>query len=61
MDADAARYVASVGRMKLVGPVYRAWVATSSGRDVAGDAYAAAKPGYHLITRAAVERILKKG
>ena len=61
VDADAARYVASVGRMKLVGPVYRAWTQTAEGHATAETAYASAKPGYHPITRAAVERILKKG
>jgi len=46
------------GRMKLVLPVYRALASTPSGAALAREVYAAARPGYHPITAAAVEKVL---
>ncbi|HET8941493.1 MAG TPA: leukotriene A4 hydrolase C-terminal domain-containing protein, partial [Rudaea sp.] len=49
-----------IGRMILVVPLYAALAKTPSGRAFAEKAYAQAKPGYHPMTRAAVEKALAK-
>ncbi|WBQ02113.1 M1 family metallopeptidase [Kribbella sp. CA-293567] len=55
---ELAGFLTRVGRMKLVLPVYRALAGTGSGREFADQVFAAAKPGYHPITIAAVLKIL---
>jgi len=49
-----------IGRMILVVPLYEALAKTSNGRALAEKIYAEAKPGYHPMTRAAVEKALAK-
>lgn len=49
-----------IGRMILVVPLYEALVKTPSGRAFAEKTYAEAKPGYHPMTRVAVEKALAK-
>jgi aminopeptidase N len=55
---ELARFLTRVGRMKLVVPVYRALVTTEAGREYAAQVFEAAKPGYHPITTAAVQKAL---
>lgn len=56
----AATYVQNVGRMRLLEPIYRAWIASPDGRAFAEKTYAAAKTGYHPIAADSVKRLLKK-
>ncbi|WP_433157348.1 M1 family metallopeptidase [Kribbella sp. CA-247076] len=54
--AEMASFLTRVGRMKLVLPVYRALAGTD--RAFAAEVFAKARPGYHPITTAAVQKIL---
>jgi leukotriene-A4 hydrolase len=56
----AATYVQSVGRMRLLEPIYRAWSATPEGRIFAAKTFAKAQAGYHPIAAEAVKRVLQK-
>ena len=49
-----------IGRMILVAPLYAALAKTPDGRALAEKIYAQAKPGYHPMTRVAVEKALAK-
>jgi len=49
-----------IGRRILVVPLYEQLAKTDSGRAFAEKVYAEAKPGYHPMTRAAVEKALAK-
>ncbi|WP_299698316.1 M1 family metallopeptidase [Hydrocarboniphaga sp.] len=53
----AAQYLQHVGRMRLLGPIYRAWIATPDGRVYAQQTYAQARAGYHPIAAASVQRL----
>jgi aminopeptidase N len=52
-------YLATIGRRKLVLPLYKALLATPAGRMRAEAIYATARPGYHPITVDSVDRLLK--
>ena len=52
-------YLTTIGRRKLVLPLYKALFATSAGRLHAEAIYATARPGYHPITVESVDRLLK--
>ncbi|MEV5961320.1 M1 family metallopeptidase [Kribbella sp. NPDC051952] len=54
--AELAEFLTNVGRMKLVLPVYHALAGTD--RAFAAEVFAKARPGYHPITTAAVQKIL---
>jgi leukotriene-A4 hydrolase len=54
--AEMAEFLTRVGRMKLVLPVYQALAGTD--RAFAAEVFAKARPGYHPITTAAVQKIL---
>jgi len=49
-----------MGRRILVVPLYEALAETSEGKAFAQKVYAEARPGYHPMTRAAVEKALQK-
>lgn len=49
-----------IGRVILVVPLYKALAETPDGREFALKVYAEAKPGYHPLTRLAVEKELAK-
>lgn len=53
-------FLVHVGRLKLVMPVYRALAATAKGRELARMILERARPGYHPITAAGVERLLEQ-
>lgn len=48
-----------VGRMKYLRPLYQALGKTPAGRTLAREAFAAAAPAYHALTRRAAESVLK--
>jgi aminopeptidase N len=52
-------YLTTIGRRKLVLPLYKALLASPAGRQHAEAIYAAARPGYHPITVESVDRLLK--
>ncbi len=52
-------YLTTIGRRKLVLPLYKALLATSAGRQHAEAIYATARPGYHPITVDSVDRLMK--
>jgi leukotriene-A4 hydrolase len=52
-------YLTTIGRRKLVLPLYKALLATPAGRQQAEAIYATARPGYHPITVESVDRLLK--
>ncbi len=56
--AAAAEFVQKIGRRKLIMPVYAAMVETADGLALAKAAFAQAKPGYHPITTASVEKLI---
>jgi hypothetical protein len=54
-------YMTSIGRQKLIKPLYEELVKTPEGRERALKIFAKAQPGYHPIAQNSVEKILKKG
>ena len=54
------RFLLAVGRMRFIGPLYRELVKTPEGRARAEKVFAQARPTYHPIGQASVERILKE-
>ncbi len=54
------QYLLSIGRRKLIGPLYTALAETPEGLAFAQATFAEAKAGYHPITTAMVESILAK-
>ena len=55
----AQHYLGSVGRMRLISPLYRELIKTPEGKVYAEQTYAKVKSGYNAIAQQAVERILK--
>lgn len=53
-------YLTSIGRQKLIKPLYEELVKTPTGKERALKIYAKARPGYHPIAQAAVDKIVKK-
>ena len=51
-------FVRRIGRRKLIIPVYEALVQTPEGLALAKQAFEQARPGYHPITTASVERVI---
>jgi leukotriene-A4 hydrolase len=52
-------FLMTVGRMRFLNPVYRELAQTDSGRAFAQRVFEKARPGYHPIGQASVERVLK--
>ncbi|HYG62855.1 MAG TPA: M1 family metallopeptidase [Thermoanaerobaculia bacterium] len=52
------RFLTSVGRTKFLRPIYTAMAKTPAGADMALRIYEKARPGYHAVSRAALEKIL---
>jgi hypothetical protein len=53
-----ANYLNSVGRRKLVLPIYKALAQTKEGKERALLIYKAARPGYHFVTQNSVDEVL---
>ena len=51
------RFVVPIGRRKLVMPIYEALVKTPDGKVFAKKIYAKARPGYHPLTQAGVDKL----
>lgn len=58
-DRAMEAYMVRIGRRKLVVPLYRDLAATLAGKARAARIYERARPGYHALTRNAVEEVLK--
>jgi aminopeptidase N len=55
------RYLTTIGRRKLVRPLYEDLMKTARGAELARSIYAKARPGYHPITQTAIDAIVKPG
>jgi leukotriene A-4 hydrolase/aminopeptidase len=53
-------YLISIGRQKLIKPLYEELVKTPAGKERALKIYARARPGYHPIAQTSVDKIVKK-
>jgi leukotriene A-4 hydrolase/aminopeptidase len=53
-------YLTSIGRQKLIKPLYEELVKTAEGKERALKIYAKARPGYHPIAQTAMDKIVKK-
>lgn len=60
-DGAVEEFLASVGRMKFLRPLYRELVESEEGRSRAADIFARARNGYHPMAVAMTERILEEG
>jgi leukotriene-A4 hydrolase len=58
-DARLEEFLISIGRRKFVRPLYAELAKTDEGKKRARTIYAKARPGYHPITQATVDEILK--
>jgi aminopeptidase N len=58
-DSRLAAYLGSIGRRKLVVPLYRALLATPEGKARARQIYASARSTYHPITVDSLDRLMK--
>jgi leukotriene-A4 hydrolase len=56
--AELRRYLTSIGRRKLVRPLYEALMKTPKGAKLARDIYAGARAGYHPITVTSIDGIV---
>jgi hypothetical protein len=56
--ARLEEYLTTVGRRKLIAPLYVELMKTPSGSEMAKRVYAKARPGYHPETVAAIEAIV---
>jgi leukotriene A-4 hydrolase/aminopeptidase len=53
-------YLTSIGRQKLIKPLYEELMKTPAGKERALKIYAMARPGYHPIAQTSVDKIVKK-
>jgi leukotriene-A4 hydrolase len=53
-------YLTTIGRQKLIKPLYEELVKTPAGKERALKIYAKARPGYHPIAQTSVDKIVKK-
>ena len=56
-DARLEAYLTTIGRRKLVLPLYHALIETPDGRRRAETIYPKARPGYHPITADSIDRL----
>jgi leukotriene-A4 hydrolase len=59
-DGRLEDYLLTIGRRKLIVPLYRALVATPGGKARAQAIYAKARPGYHPIAVDSIDRLMKE-
>jgi hypothetical protein len=57
---EIVQFLTSIGRRKLIMPIYSALVKTPEGLRLAEQTFAAARPGYHPITTGSVEAEIAK-
>jgi leukotriene A-4 hydrolase/aminopeptidase len=53
-------YLVSIGRRKLIVPLYEALIDQEWGRDMASEVFAQAKPGYHPMAVASIESLFQE-
>jgi hypothetical protein len=53
------RYMVSIGRRKLIVPLYRDLAATPEGKSLAVKIYSKARDGYHPVAQSTVDALLK--
>ncbi len=58
-DSRLESYLTSIGRRKLVLPLYKALLTTPEGRKRAEAIYAKARPSYHPITVESIDKLMK--
>ena len=58
-DARLEEFLTTIGRRKFVRPLFEELAKTPEGTKRANELYAKARPGYHPITIASVDAILK--
>jgi len=58
-DARLESFLTSIGRRKLVLPLYKALLTTPAGRKRAESIYAKARPSYHPITVESIDKLMK--
>lgn len=59
IDAALDRYLTTIGRRKLIVPLYHDLLKTPAGRERARAIYARARPGYHPIVQATLDALLR--
>ena len=57
--AHLEKYLETIGRRKLIEPLYQGLMKTSSGKEVAQRVFKKARPGYHPETTKAIEAIVE--
>lgn len=58
-ETSLVHFLTSVGRRKFVKPLYAALAATTEGKIKAKEIYKKARPGYHSVTTATIDEMLK--
>lgn len=58
-DARLKEYLTSIGRQKLIKPLYEELMKTPAGKARAEQIYAQARPGYHPIAQTSVDKIVR--
>ena len=53
------QYLVTIGRLKLIRPLYAELMKTPHGTELARRVYAQARPGYHPITQRSLDRVVK--
>jgi len=56
--ASMEDFLCKVGRRKFLMPIYAALCNTEEGKGRAQQIYAKAKPNYHYVSRASIEKLL---
>ncbi len=57
--APLRQYLQTIGRRKLIVPLYRALLESPAGRQMAGQIYAQAKPGYQVVTVRSIDALFE--
>jgi aminopeptidase N len=59
LEPALEHYLTSIGRLKLIRPLYADLMKTPQGAEFARRAYAQARPGYHAIAQRSLDRVVK--
>ena len=59
IDGPLEQYLETIGRLKLIKPLYIDLMKTPAGVGFARRVYGEARPGYHAIARASLDRVVK--
>ena len=54
-------YLISIGRRKLITPLYKALMETEKGAEIAKRIYLEARPGYHPLAQSTMDAIVLRG